>query len=95
MNRLEQVDVDVNKLGCKCIMSSPSKQNTDSTLCMCFNRKDGTMNDSSHCRAYTDGVFTFCTDVTNDTKLWQACVKHYCPCDGDENDKPPKNKVTF
>lgn len=53
MNRLEQVDVDVNMLGCKCIMSSPSKQNTDSTLCMCFNRKDGTMNDSSHCRAYT------------------------------------------
>lgn len=53
MNRLEEVDVDVNKLGCKCIMSSPTKQHTDSTLCMCFNRKDGTMNDSTKCRAYT------------------------------------------
>lgn len=56
MNRLEEINVDVTKLGCKCIMSSPSKQNTDSTLCMCFNRQDGTMNDSSNCRAYTGKV---------------------------------------
>ncbi len=40
-----------------------------------------------------DGVFTFCTDVTNDTKLWQKCVKHYCP--PDSNKKLPKNKVLF
>ncbi len=53
IDRLEAKDIDVNELGCKCIMSSPTKQNTDSTLCLCFNRQDGTLNDSSKCRSYT------------------------------------------
>lgn len=56
-DRLETKKINVNTIGCKCIMSKPSKQNTDSTLCMCFNRKDGTLNDSTKCRAYTGNVF--------------------------------------
>ncbi|KAG2208316.1 uncharacterized protein EV154DRAFT_582938 [Mucor mucedo] len=93
-NRLAAKKIKVNTIGCKCIMSKPSAQNTDSTLCMCFNRKDGTLNDTTVCRAYTDGVFSFCSDVTDGTELWQECVEHYCPCNGDIVE-PPRNKIYF
>lgn len=117
-NRLEKQGVDATTIGCKCIMSAPTKDKTDSTMCMCFNRKDGTMNESSKCTTLTgivssffsthncnlapnnfnaliDAVFTFCTDVTNTTKLWQTCVKHYCPCDADVGSPTPQDKVNF
>lgn len=52
-NRLQAKNVTVNTIGCKCIMSKPTPENTDTTLCMCFNRDDGTANETSMCRAYT------------------------------------------
>ena len=56
INRLEAQNIDVDTIGCKCIMTSPSKENSDSTLCLCFNRPDGSTNDTSKCRAYTGNV---------------------------------------
>lgn len=41
-----------------------------------------------------DGVFSFCSDVTDGTELWQECVEHYCPCNGDIVE-PPRNKIYF
>lgn len=113
LNRLSNKGIDVDAIGCKCIMTAPTRQNTDSTMCMCFNRSDGTINDTSKCRSYTgkkpyindgsletqscilDTVFGFCTDVTDDTKLWQKCVKHYCPCTDSNMTTPPENKLYF
>jgi hypothetical protein len=110
---LSKEGVDTNKIGCKCIMTATTAEHTDSTMCMCFNRNDGTINDTTKCRAYTgtliytclnkpfayyvitDSVFGFYSDVTANTNLWQECVKHYCPCNGDKPTKPPTNKVYF
>lgn len=56
LDRLANKDIDVDNIGCKCIMTAPTRQNTDSTMCMCFNRQGGTINDSSKCRSYTGNI---------------------------------------
>lgn len=53
LDRLSNNGIDVDDIGCKCIMTAPTRQNTDSTMCMCFNRNDGSINDTGKCRSYT------------------------------------------
>lgn len=50
---LTKSGVDTTQIGCKCIMTAPTANNTDSTSCLCYNRKDGTLNDSDKCSKYT------------------------------------------
>ncbi|CAO3686157.1 unnamed protein product [Rhizopus stolonifer] len=76
---LSKRGVDTSKIGCKCIMTETTKKNEDETMCLCYNRKDGTANDSSKCTAYTDNVFSYCTKITDTTKLWNSCVQEHCP----------------
>lgn len=51
-HKLQRVDVNVNTISCKCIMSIPDKNNTDNATCVCFNRKNSTSNATKTCRAY-------------------------------------------
>ncbi|KAI7907670.1 uncharacterized protein BX663DRAFT_491648 [Cokeromyces recurvatus] len=92
--RLSNRHIDPNTIGCKCIMTVSTLQHTDSAMCMCFNRSDGTLDNTNTCTTYTDTVFRFCTDVAS-TGSWQRCVKHYCPCDEDKESLVPSNKVNF
>ncbi|CEG76957.1 hypothetical protein RMATCC62417_11777 [Rhizopus microsporus] len=78
--RLSKVGVNFNEIGCKCIMTDSTQDDRDTTLCLCFNRSNGTLNDSKSCSTLQDGVFQFCNDVTQDTSAWQRCVKQFCPC---------------
>ncbi|KAI8339291.1 hypothetical protein BD560DRAFT_317044, partial [Blakeslea trispora] len=71
--RLSQGHVDVHSIGCKCMMTEPSTDNADTTLCMCFNREDGSLNKSDNCQTYTDTVFGFCSEATNTNNQWQTC----------------------
>ena len=57
LDQLANKGIDIDKIGCKCIMTASTRQNTDSTMCMCFNRKNGTINDSSKCRSYTGNTY--------------------------------------
>jgi hypothetical protein len=49
---LSNQGVNTNKIGCKCIMTATTDYFTDSTMCMCFNRSDGTINDTAKCQDY-------------------------------------------
>ncbi|KAI8636222.1 hypothetical protein BD408DRAFT_377230 [Parasitella parasitica] len=88
-DRLSRKGIDGDQIGCKCIMSSPTKQNTDSTNCMCINRADGSVNESDICSPYIDTIYSFCSDVTNNGSLYQKCLGHYCPATG-ATKTPPK-----
>ncbi|KAI8991789.1 hypothetical protein BDF20DRAFT_997590 [Mycotypha africana] len=93
--RLAAENVDYQHIGCQCMMTNPSPQNTDTTYCTCINRQAGATIKSSQCRAYTDAVFGFCYEATDSTELWQMCVGHYCPHKDTDNISPPKTKVIF
>ncbi|KAI9276554.1 hypothetical protein BY458DRAFT_453615 [Sporodiniella umbellata] len=78
-NSLAKQGVDTNQLGCKCIMTEATENDEDETMCLCYNRKDGTANYSTKCTTYTDHIFSYCTKKTEGTKEWNSCVKKHCP----------------
>ncbi|KAG1050431.1 hypothetical protein G6F43_007294 [Rhizopus delemar] len=79
-NTLSSKGISLNEIGCKCIMTETTSDNQDTTMCLCYNREDGTLNDSTKCTTLTDNVFKYCTKVTNTTSAWNGCVKSFCPC---------------
>lgn len=66
---LSKRGVDTSKIGCKCIMTEATKKNEDETMCLCYNRKDGTANDSSKCTAYTGNIYIYIYIIQNTSKL--------------------------
>ncbi|KAI9030960.1 hypothetical protein CLU79DRAFT_732199 [Phycomyces nitens] len=70
----------LSSLGCKCIMTTPTKTNTDASMCLCYNKADGTRNETHSCEMYLDNVFTYCSNHHNITSEWDDCVKAKCPC---------------
>ncbi|KAF7732739.1 hypothetical protein EC973_000010 [Apophysomyces ossiformis] len=77
--------INNSEIGCKCIITAPTKNNTDSTYCLCVNKADGTKNDTEECEHLIDNVFRFCTNNFETTSEWNTCVRSHCPChDGEK-----------
>lgn len=58
-HRLTQSKVDSSKLGCKCIMTATTSNKTDTTYCLCYNKSDGTLNDSEKCSNLQGNIFMY------------------------------------
>jgi hypothetical protein len=49
VQKLSDSNINTADIGCKCIMTAPSGNKSDYTSCLCYNRVDGTLNDSHDC----------------------------------------------